>query len=612
MFQVLLAIIAILAMFVVPKYIPTQLGIVRNTARLGLFAMAVFMALNTSYVYVDSDETGHLQKIYGADELQNGRIIAADGEKGYQAQILRPGFHFIPFVSVFYDVEPLPVVGIPAGYYGRIETRDGVPLPGGAIMAKGWSDTEFQNMLNAEYFLNNAGEKGLQTAVLKPGRYPLNLYLYKITVSNGTEGYVYDMNGRQKGGNGVDTQQTVIPAGSVGVVTSKIQSLSDGECVLEKKVVVDATGKEISGALSVDLVKKGCRGIWSEAIRPGGYFLNNDAYTVTLVNTRVQTWRYEGGYDSRSIDLDVSAEDGKITQTPNKSTIHLPEDAADAAISAKVEGWTVHQNLRAVVQVTPENAPIVVAAVGGLSEVEDRIITPAIISEVRDVIGGVANLPELDDQGRRVTDKDGNLVMKIRSVRILDLIENRDFLQTSVDNNVREHGAKAGVNIMEVRFGNPDIPPEMLVARKREQLATQLKKAYAEERKAQVERQSTEEAKARADKQSQIVQAEIKVQVAEQVELERAKLGNAEKAYLTALAQGEKVRTEVLGADKVMMLNIVDKVLNTLENKPELVAVVGKLVPQVMVTGGGGGFEGPAAIIGNLMGKKVAQTPAAQ
>ena len=76
----------------------------------------------------------------------------------------------------------------------------------------------------------------------------------------------------------------------------------------------------------------------------------------------------------------------------------------------------------------------------------------------------------------------------VRPTRVLDLIENRDLLEQTVEGLIRPEGRKAGVEIMEVRFGDPVIPPEILVARQREQLARQMKKAFVQERDAQTER----------------------------------------------------------------------------------------------------------------------------
>jgi hypothetical protein len=55
------------------------------------------------------------------------------------------------------------------------------------------------------------------------------------------------------------------------------------------------------------------------------------------------------------------------------------------------------------------------------------------------------------------------------------------------------------VTIREVRLGEPAIPPELLVAVRREQLATQLARAFVQERAAQDKRVDSEKAKATAD-----------------------------------------------------------------------------------------------------------------
>jgi hypothetical protein len=74
---------------------------------------------------------------------------------------------------------------------------------------------------------------------------------------------------------------------------------------------------------------------------------------------------------------------------------------ADRAVFLKVEGWEVPLELRVLVQVTPDNAPIVVASVGDEAEVEHRIIVPAVRSIVRDVTGGgIIEVEEINGKAR--------------------------------------------------------------------------------------------------------------------------------------------------------------------------------------------------------------------
>ena len=99
-------------------------GVLLILAGLGFLA-------STSFVLVAADKVGHLKRVYLAADLPPGRIIALPGEKGPQAEILGPGFHFRPLLNVLYDVEERDVVQIPEGYYGQITTLDGAPMPEG-------------------------------------------------------------------------------------------------------------------------------------------------------------------------------------------------------------------------------------------------------------------------------------------------------------------------------------------------------------------------------------------------------------------------------------------------------------------------------------------------
>jgi hypothetical protein len=158
------------------------------------------------------------------------------------------------------------------------------------------------------------------------------------------------------------------------------------------------------------------------------------------------------------------------------------------------------------------------------------------------------------------------------------------------------------VNIREIRLGEPAIPPELLVSRLRVQLADQLSTAYERETDAQQKRIETEQARSTADEQPRLVEAQIAVQVANQREQERAALGRAERQYLEELARGQRAQVDVLGQDRVALLQALEKLLTSLERKPELVGLVGKLVPNTVVGGDGAGLAGAAALLGASIG----------
>ena len=279
----------------------------------------------------------------------------------------------------------------------------------------------------------------------------------------------------------------------------------------------------------------------------------------------------------------------------------MPKNAADRAVFVKIEGWDIPLELRALVQVRPQDAPVVVGSVGGVKEIEDRVLTPVIRSIVRNVAGSSITLP--------VMGKDGKMTTETRPTRVLDLIENRSALEQTIETLIKIEGRKAGLDIREIRLGEPAIPPELLLARLREQLADQLANAYKQETLAQQERIKTESARSTANDQPRLVESQIAVQMAEQREKERAALGRAERQYLEELAKGQSAQAQVLGQDRVAMLQALDKILQTLEKKPELVGLVGKLVPNTVVGGDGGGLAGAAALFGAQMGPKGPKEP---
>jgi SPFH domain / Band 7 family len=535
-------------------------------------AFGLYLIAQTSYVFIDSDKVGHLNRIYGFQELPEGRLIATGGQKGPQAAILGPGFHMIPLVRVLYDIEQLPVINVPEGFYGEITALDGKAMPETMYMAPTVSDAEVPELLDAEAFLTTGKYyRGPQETVLKPGSYRLNQYLFKVNVSE-------------------DTRATVIPAGHVGVVKSNVSQ--PGAVCVETEVKAAEAGS-LPGALSVPLVPRGCVGIWRDALLPGAEYLNRRAYEVTLVDTRVQTWDFKGGFTKRLIELSVDQQ-GNLLQTP-KSEVHpVLEEAADRAVFLKIEGWDIPQELRVLVQINPKNAPVVVGAVGGMDEVRSRILIPVIRSIVRNVAGSQIEIPDPNDPTKKIR----------RATHPLDLVENRDALEQTIEALVKREGAKAGVDIQQIRLGEPAIPPELLISSQRQQLAAGLSKAYAEETASQAKRIETEQARSTANEQPRLVEAQIAVQIANQREAERAALGRAERQFLEELARGQRAQADVLGQDRVAMLQGLEKVLAALERKPELVALVSKLVPNTVVNGGsdGGGLAGAAAILGNSLG----------
>jgi len=506
-----------------------------------LCVLGVVGFLTRSFVVIDGNQVGHLDRIYLAGNLPAGKIIAKSGQQGPQAEILGPGLKVSLFIKVLYDVTPFPVIYVKEGMLGFITAKDGLPLDNGQFIAEAWPEAEFEQMLNAEYFLGEGkGRKGPQLTVLRPGKYRINHYLFEVKMHPALD----------------------VPTGHVAVIRSNVQE--NAEC--------DVVGPIQESELSVatPIVPKGCIGVWDEAINPGRYYLNPKAYVATLIPTRIQTWTYKGGYTERKIDLTVG-NDGKITQKPSETLIPIPENAADKAINVRVEGWTVPVELRALIQVHPKNAPIVVASVGSLDDVENKIVTPVIRDKLR-TIGGNKNR------------------------KVLDFISKRETIAAEVLATVAAEARKAGVTVQELRLGEPAIPPELLVATLREQLATQLKHTYTQEKAAQEERIKVEKDRATADQQHVLVKAEIGKQAAQHFKIQLKREGEGQKLKLMEIAKGQQAQVNVLGKERTMQLQMLEKSLAAAVKNPAIVKVP---VVNVISGSGGGDLNGAAAILGS-------------
>jgi regulator of protease activity HflC (stomatin/prohibitin superfamily) len=542
-------------------------------ARIGGSALCVVLALlcmiSTSIFYVGSDETAHLERIYFGDELPQDQIIAAPWQKGPQAKIYGPGFHYETFIKVWYDVKMLPVFIVEDGKAGVLMAKDGRPMPADQAFAPLWDEDEKGKMIDAEYFLGfdkgkenykgPRGIKGPQATAVGPGKYRVNRYLWDTDLKDAWD----------------------VPKGYVAVVKANFGKKYTGEPILPEGLK--------STNLSVPIVPKGYQGVWAEVLEPNRYYLNLEAMNVFNIPTQVQNLSYIGGYKRRFIDL-VITDKGEIIQKERAEEIKMPPGAADMAILLRVENWDVFQDVRLQIQVKPENAPYLVASVGGLEEAENKILTPDLRSILRDE---VAKQVEFED-----VDSKGNKVVKHRPRRVLDLLYRRTETQNSVLKPMTTAANTVGIHVVGVRFGDPVVPPELLIPGKRKQLAEQLIATYKQEKEAQEQRVQTEKKRAEADQQPELMRSEIGIVVAENEATARRKKGLGEKAYLEAIAAGQNAQKKVLGDEKTFELAYLKEVLQAYVEVAKINPDAIKM-PYTLVAGEKNDLAGAAAIFGH-------------
>ena len=150
------------------------------TVLLGLFVIVLgvpVMAWLSGIRYIPHNRVGIVEKFWSRKgSLRDGRIIALDGEAGFQAEILRGGLHFW-YSPWQYRIHRQPLVSIGEGKLGYVYARDGGPLPPAQTLARVVPCGNFQD---ARSFLAGEGQRGRQRAILREGVYAINLAQFVV------------------------------------------------------------------------------------------------------------------------------------------------------------------------------------------------------------------------------------------------------------------------------------------------------------------------------------------------------------------------------------------------------------------------------------------------
>lgn len=130
----------------------------------GAIGIALVLVLPSIHI-IGPTEVGLVMKRFSFKKLEDDNPVAFEGEAGYQAQMLMPGWRFK--LWVVYQVEKFPWVQVPAGEIGVVIAQVGAALPIGAKSAV--YKKEFGMFTDLTGFVANGGQKGVQRPVLPPG-----------------------------------------------------------------------------------------------------------------------------------------------------------------------------------------------------------------------------------------------------------------------------------------------------------------------------------------------------------------------------------------------------------------------------------------------------------
>jgi uncharacterized membrane protein YqiK len=561
-------------------------------------------------VIIPEDKIGLVTKkfvLFGANkDLPDGKIIALNGEPGFQADTLPPGLKW-GYWPWQYTIDQAPLTVIPKGKIGLITAKDGAQLPTGAILARQVESDSYQN---ARQFLGNGGQRGKQVGYLNVGVYRINTHLFEVysaditniedgqigvitaldgipldrgnIAGNETEGHnnfqdfdKFLANGGQRGlqvqivqaGNyslnpwAVEVEKvalTVIPIGHVGVIISFVGS--EGK---------DVTG---DGFKHGNIVDKGQKGVCITPLDPGKYPVNPYTHKIEIVPTTnlVLNWA-NARTESHNLDKGLST----IT------------------VRSK-DGFPFNLDVSQIIHIPASEAPKVIARFGAMQNLVSQVLEPTIGNYFRNSAQNSDVISFLNDRQKR-----------------------QDAAKAEIKKVLDEYN----VHAVDTLIGDITPPESLMKTLTDRKIAEEEQQTFNVQQAAQEQKQKLASAKALADMQGQIVEAEQSVMIADRKAQTKVKEseGEATSMKLKAAAQAEAkeimakadaTQIKLTGDAEASKIEAIGKA--TAEAYEKQVKAMGadnfghlkviesigannvKIIPEILINGNGeGGTNGP-------------------
>lgn len=284
--------------------------------------------------YIPHDKVGIVEKLWSPKgSLTGGRIIALEGEAGFQAELLRGGLHagFFPWQ---YRIHKQPLVMISESKLGYVYARDGGPLPPTQTLARIVDCNHFQD---ANAFLRREGQRGRQRAILREGVFAINLAQFVVItedkvltglIQEKTDGKYGDWQDQLKalggfdpvivghGGKPVATPKepavggadlTTMPTDTIGVVTVHDGAPIESGEIIAPEVRGEQRDHNYFQDPEVFLTLGGRRGKQLQVLTDGTFFINRWFATVEVRPKTLIPIGYVGVvvsyYGSKGVDL---------------------------------------------------------------------------------------------------------------------------------------------------------------------------------------------------------------------------------------------------------------------------------------------------------------------
>jgi uncharacterized membrane protein YqiK len=556
-------------------------------------------------VIIPENKIGLITKkfvLFGANKsLPDGKIIALNGEPGYQAQTLAPGLYWGYWIWQ-YSIDQANLTVIEKGRIGLLSAKDGAQLPTGAILAR---HIECDNFQDTKAFLLNGGQRGKQVNYLNNGVYRINPFLFDVAtaditnIEDGQVGIITALDGTPLDSGNIagttieghnnfqDFDKFLANGGQRGLQTQVVQagnySFNPWAIQVEKVdmtqipighvgVIISYVGKEgkdTSGTTFKhgNIVGKGEKGVCGVPLDPGKYAINPYTHKIEVVPTTnlVLNWA-NARSESHNLDKGLST----IT------------------VRSK-DGFPFNLDVSQIIHIPATEAPKVIARFGSMQNLVSQVLEPTIGNYFRN----------------SAQDSDVIAFLSTRQSR-------QDAAKVAISKVLDEYN----VHAVDTLIGDINPPESLMKTLTDRKIAQEEEVTFETQRKAQDQRKTLESAKALADMQGQMVAAQQSVEISEreaQASVKRSE-GEAKAIELKATAQAnakkvtasaDAAQIELVGAAEATKIEAIGK--STAEAYKLQVDAMGgdnfakfkiteeigkngiKIIPEILINGNGNG-----------------------
>jgi uncharacterized membrane protein YqiK len=524
--------------------------------------------------YVSNTRVGIKEKFWSKKgSLDGGKIIALDGEAGYQVDLLRGGLHF-KLWRWQYAVHKVKLIVIRQGQLGYVFSRDGKGLTPSQALGK---IVDCNNFQDARMFLANGGQRGRQRGILREGVYAINLAIFCVI----TDDEIYSLEHDRKledwqaslrsvsgfspvlighqGNNSVD---------NIGIITTH-----DGPAVTSGQIIAPAVGEEEfdnetfhNNYQDIEKFLKagGRRGLQFTPLIDGTYFINRWFATVELIPKKVVPIGYVGVvvsyYGEKGEDVSgqefrhgerVGENERGVRQRPlgpgkyafntyagdivlvpttnfvlhwvtDRTEEHNYDDNLSSIELVTRDAYEPVLPLSVVVHIDYKNAPSVIQRFGDVKKLITQTLDPLLSAYFRDIA---------------------------HKKTMLELIHDRDSIQLQGKAELERRFQQFDIACVDVLIGKPD-PAEddsgrienLLEQLRQRQLSMEQIETYGKQQEAAEKEIALNAARAKALQQEELTRSNILIEITANkasAELEKSKK-RAEQTVVEAEAEAKQ------------------------------------------------------------------------